>query len=1151
VDTDRNLLFGVLALQADFLTEAQFAEACTAWSARKQVPLADVLEERGWLTPADKADIERLLERKLKKHGGDAKASLLTSTLPQLRQVLAGVPDSDVQRSLADLPHNGQPLLSTLAFQPESRDRYTLLRLHAKGGIGQVWLAHDADLGRDVALKELYAERSTNSAVWARFLEEAKITGQLEHPGIVPIYELARKSADQRPFYTMRFIRGRTLSDASKEYHQKRAAGQAGPLDLRELLGNFVAVCNTVGYAHARGVLHRDLKGQNVVLGDFGEVMVLDWGLAKVLGASQPEDPGATSLLPVSVDSGEVRDPTLQGQVLGTPAYMAPEQAEGRTDLLDARTDVYGLGAILYEILTGQPPFSEADVVDTLHKVIHQAPLPPRQVVPSTSPALEAVCLKALSKKPAQRYASAAELARDVQRWLADEPVSTWREPINLRLRRWVKRRQALVTGAAAAILVAMLSLAVGVTLLSQTNERLAGANQELEAANAREKAARQLAEANEQKAADSFRQAREAVDQFFTKVADSKELLAGTVGTQRLRRDLLTLAQKYYERFLKERQDDPAVQEETAKTHLRMGQILAEVNPGREALEALEKGRALQEKLVREAPERADRAFNLASAHIRIGNAHIDADDLPPAQASYESARGLMADLVKQYPKDARYAALLATIHNNLGALEQVRGRPDLSLPYLEEARRIQDELAHKHPETISYQVELARTYGNLGRAWRNLHEREKALAALTTSQNLLAALSPKHPDPEIARGRIDSYREISRVQRDLNKLPEALVALEAARDIAERLAAENPAVADYASALAAAYGNIALVRREMGSTENTMELLGKAQTIYSQLIKQNPGVSQFVLDLARIFRSLGNSHREEGNFPAAMKAFEQAVQLVGDLHAKAPRVPLYAEDLAAMHMDIGHLHLRRGKLDEALGSVQAARDLYTELTAIAPNVPDYAVQRARATNNVGIVLRRLRKFDEAYRQHVLAAQILQPQFQRNPDDPQIKSTLAQAYSGQADNLRELQKYAAAVTEAERALKLASGSELEGVRIVRASLLALLGRVDEATKEAQALTARDSAAPDILYEAACTYALAARWIIQDAKRKPRAEAYEGRAMQLLIRAHQVGYFKDAANVENMKQDSDLKGLRARDDYKKLLAELEERGKRK
>jgi tRNA A-37 threonylcarbamoyl transferase component Bud32 len=387
--TDRNLLFGVLALQADFLDAAQFAEACSAWAGRKGTPLADLLVERGLLTAEQRNLVDLLLRQKLKKHGGDAHASLAAVATPDVRSVLESVADGDVRQSLAGLR---EPALAvqpaTVAYEPQARQRYTLTRLHARGGIGQVWLAHDEGIGRDVALKELRPDHGDSPAATARFLEEAKVTGQLEHPGIVPVYELVQPRKGQ-PCYAMRFVGARTLADAIKDYHRKRLAGGVGPLDLRQVLTAYVGVCNAVAYAHSRGVLHRDLKPQNVALGDFGEVLVLDWGLAKVVG--KQEDP--TSLLPVSLGQEDARDQTRQGQVLGTPAYMAPEQAQGRLDLTDKRSDVYGLGAVLYQILTGEPPFSGADTPEILKHIVQEPLVPPRQRVAATPLALQAVCL--------------------------------------------------------------------------------------------------------------------------------------------------------------------------------------------------------------------------------------------------------------------------------------------------------------------------------------------------------------------------------------------------------------------------------------------------------------------------------------------------------------------------------------------------------------------------------------------------------------------------------------------------------------------------------------------------------------------------------------------------------------------------------------
>ncbi|HVK08660.1 MAG TPA: tetratricopeptide repeat protein [Gemmataceae bacterium] len=349
------------------------------------------------------------------------------------------------------------------AAPPASGPRFTPLGLHAEGGLGRVHRARDEQLHRTVALKEIRPERADDPRVRRRFLNEAEITGQLEHPGIVPIYALEHDAAG-RPAYAMRFIHGRPLTDAIRAHHRRPT-----PLGLRELLQRFISVCQTMAYAHAHGVIHRDLKPDNILLGEFSETLVVDWGLAKRLGpggdafvvgpvdrssdaADPPGEPSETILTPSPIEGpdGGAGPLTVAGTVMGTPAYMAPEQARGEP--LTPAADVYSLGAVLFSILTGKVPYRGTSAMEILRRVAAGEP-PTAAGAPR---ALNAIYFKAMARDPQARYATAADLAQDVGRWLADEPVGAHPEPWPARAGRWARRHRSLVAslGVAAGLLV-------------------------------------------------------------------------------------------------------------------------------------------------------------------------------------------------------------------------------------------------------------------------------------------------------------------------------------------------------------------------------------------------------------------------------------------------------------------------------------------------------------------------------------------------------------------------------------------------------------------------------------------------------------------------------------------------------------------------
>ncbi len=273
----------------------------------------------------------------------------------------------------------------------------------------------------------------------------------------------------------MRFIRGESLKEAIDRFHKdealKKEPGRRS-LELRKLLRRFIDVCNAIDYAHSRGVLHRDLKPANIIVGNHGETLVVDWGLAKPLDRMEPgSKSGERTLLPSSSSgSGE----TLPGSALGTPGYMSPEQARGDLERLAPRSDVYSLGATLYCLLTGRPPFEGDDIETVIRKAKWGEYAGPRKLDPTIDPALEAVCQKAMTFAPENRYATCRALADDIERWTAGQPVTAWEEPLSRRVRRWGRR---LLTATTLALLAAVVGLTVLAVMQARANRELRQAN--------------------------------------------------------------------------------------------------------------------------------------------------------------------------------------------------------------------------------------------------------------------------------------------------------------------------------------------------------------------------------------------------------------------------------------------------------------------------------------------------------------------------------------------------------------------------------------------------------------------------------------------------------------------------------------------------
>ena len=1019
MDTERNLLFGVVALQSGAVDADGLAETCAVWASEPTQPLADALVDRGLMTDEQRSQIEETVARELASHGDDPHATLAATIDGRSLEAMGEVAGSQGVLDIgpANPPAMGQGghvVLGSLSpGESDARERYTLTHLHAKGGMGCVWLARDGALSRQIALKELRPDQSDNTIVCSRFLYEARITAQLEHPGIVPVYELGEGDA---PYYTMRFVRGRTLSEAIRAYHKKRAAGEADSVGLVDLLSAFASVCHAVAYAHSRGIIHRDLKGQNVVLGDFGEVIVLDWGLAKRVGPdpsqSPAQEPGAAedavpadrlapeagtavtcaaaglgprrphaprgrptgATTPGSVpggadpvpasgsgsglgsghgsnghpgsngsahhgssaarrglpESGAGPEGTMQGQLLGTPAYMAPEQAQARHDLVDQRTDIYGLGAILYEILTGRPPFVAPKTSEVIKKVINEAPTPPRQIVPEIAPGLEAVCLRALRKPKPDRYQSAAELAQEVRRHLADEPVKAYSEPWTQRALRWARRNRTKVVAAAAILVTATVALAVSTVLVSR--------------------------ERNE--AETQGQQARRAVH-LLAKGAD----IAFDDQLDPVQKEMLEDALAYFEKFTGRASGNPAVRLEHGRAYQQMGDLQRKLGRLGDSEAAYRKAIALLEPLAGTPGAGREAKQALARTRTLLGDVLVrrgaDKDKAGPLYARALEAQLILADAKQDPAAGAEDILRLGQTYKSQGDLLRLDGKFSEARPAYDRAvAELERALAAdaKHPESRN---ELSLAVAARGLTHRDSGDSAAAEADYRRSVELSEKLVAEFPTmPRHREALANSCNYLGWLEQEDGRLDDAEKHLRREVTLTRRLAEDFPDRTEYRRMLARGLTDFGTVLRLRGQIAEADPVLRQAIELDTAIAAQSPDDVRVRHQLAISHHGLGIVLSAQGDGEAAIASFSAARAINEALARQFPDKPRYLgaladnlDSLALAQAQVG----RPGVEDE---SFRAAGEIYEKLVAAHPDNADYRIRQAVSMRNQGAIL-------------------------------------------------------------------------------------------------------------------------------------------------------------------------------------------------
>jgi serine/threonine-protein kinase len=701
----------------------------------------------------------------------------------------------------------------------------------AEGGLGEIYLAEDDQFHRKVALKRIQAHHARNPDSRRRFLNEAAVTAKLEHPGVVPVHGLAF-SEDGLPCYVMRFIHGQTLKQAIRRFYEADKPGRdlgERNLEFRQLLNRLIAVCNTVAYAHSRGILHRDLKPDNIMLGEFGETVVVDWGLAKEVAGATEAEPCRAEAPP---DSRKEGDGTEIGRGIGTPAYMSPEQAAGQWNVVGPRSDVYSLGATLYVHLTGEAPPPAGSTRE------------PQSMKGTVPPALQAICRKAMALQPEDRYATALELAADLEHWLADEPVQAYREPLRGRLRRWTRRHRLVVTGVAAAVGVAVLALGLSTGLLTAAYQRERAAKQSATAAYERERAAKQLASEHEQQAKANLKLGREAVDKFFLKVSASPHLKA--TGAEQFRRALLRDARDYVERFVQIQGDDADLQAERARAYILLASLTSEIESQTEAIHLGRQALDILAPLAHDHPNVPEYQHLQAGALRLLGHLYANTNQFEPAKDAYAKALSIYQELGLAHADVPDHRDGQAKALHDLGTLHRLRTHwhPMEAQKFYQQALPIREELARTHPQVVEYQDGLATALNALGNLYAS------ALGQPTR--------------------RAEAFYE--------QALP-----------IRERLAHDHPSDADYQERLASTLSALGYVYRVNGKPDQAKESFERALSIRQQIVRIHPDVQSYQDGLVRTLHDLGLFYYNRGQIRQARERLEEALPLAEKLAQRA----------------------------------------------------------------------------------------------------------------------------------------------------------------------------------------------------------------------------------------------------------------------
>ena len=978
--------------------------------------------------------------------------------------------------------------------QPTLGD-YRILREIGRGGMGIVYEAEQLSLGRRVALKVLPFAAVLDPRQLQRFKNEAHAAAQLHHTNIVPVFSVGCERGVH--YYAMQHIDGQTLACLIREL--RLASGRASHDPLRpvgsasapsspriEPFGDvsppgttrtaaFFRSAATLGleaaealdHAHTAGIVHRDIKPSNLLLDSKGNLWVTDFGLAHF--------PGDGSL-------------TLTGDILGTLRYMSPEQALAKHSLVDHRSDVYSLGATLYELVTLEPVVHGSDREEILRRIAFEDARPPRQWNPALPVELETIILKAIAKEPEQRYGTAKELADDLRRYLEDKPILARRPTLVERAARWSRRHRTVVRAALVVLVLAVVGLAASTILVYRAQQATS--------------VALTSAESN-------FEKARGVVDRMLTWAAEDP--LAKAPHMEAMRKRVLEEALGFYKGFLEERGEDPKVRQGTAQAHRRVGEIYRLLGEHAKAEVELREAAALQEALVKENPKRAEFMEDLVATCRQLANLLGALGRSEEGEGQILKALALQERLVSLFPESHRHRLDLALVHLNVGQLSSAQGQYKQREETYRKAIAILTDNEKVQPESTDCQRALAACYNSLG---------------------ILLKDSGRYKEAE------DAYRQVLMRQEKYSS---------ASTD--PQQGAEN----------AATQYSLGVILLESGRPESAKSALEEAIVLQSKLVRDYPGIPRYKDELASTHDVMGNLLAGIGQHAEALKAYNEALALHEKLVADFPNVPDYRRELGRSHNNLGiFLQDLLKKPEEAEAHYTQARDIYQKLTEEFPGIPGYEEGLAQSHNNLGDLWQKAGKGDQAVESFERSLDLFQGLSSRFPERSDYSCYRAMPAANLGSLLLERKELPAARAILEEAIEgLSKDSKrhpqerrfsqfLQALHDALAAVLSEQRDHVELARRVRELSQLPDAGPEVLYAAASLLTRASMLATRDAardegERESLSRTYANEALALLAKCVEMG-FRD---VQDLKQNEDLKPLREREDFKRIIERLE------